>query len=57
LPFLSRASRSASKPGQIQDAVASLEASFTSRHYFRGVSDDVELARISAGIGARPAAN
>jgi aryl-alcohol dehydrogenase-like predicted oxidoreductase len=58
----------ASKPSHIEDAVASLdvdltgeevaalEAPYTPRHDFQGVSDDAELARISARIGIKPAA-
>jgi 1-deoxyxylulose-5-phosphate synthase len=57
----------ASKPSHIDDAVASLdieltddevaalEASYTPRYDFQGVSDDAELARISARIGIKPA--
>ena len=36
--------------------VAELEAPYTPRHDFQGVSDDAELARISARLGIRPAA-
>jgi 1-deoxyxylulose-5-phosphate synthase len=57
----------ASKPAQLAEAVASLdieltddeaarlEAPYTPRYDFQGVSDEVELARISARIGIRPA--
>lgn len=57
-----------SKPSHLHDAVASLdleltagevaelEAPYTPRHDFQGVSDDAELARISARLGIRPAA-
>ncbi len=57
----------ASKPSHLDDAVASLEieltedevaaleAPYTPRHDFQGVSDDAELARISARLGIRPA--
>ncbi len=38
------------------DEVAELEAPYTPRHDFQGVSDDAELARISARLGIRPAA-
>ncbi|SCF90605.1 hypothetical protein GA0115259_104612 [Streptomyces sp. MnatMP-M17] len=58
----------ASKPSHLDDAVASLEieltedevadleAPYTPRADFQGVSDDAEPARISARIGIRPAA-
>jgi aryl-alcohol dehydrogenase-like predicted oxidoreductase len=58
----------ASKMSHIDDAVASLaidltdeevsrlEKPYTPRHDFQGVSDDAELARISARIGIKPAA-
>jgi aryl-alcohol dehydrogenase-like predicted oxidoreductase len=58
----------ASKPHHLADAVASLdieltddevaelEAPYTPRADFQGVSDDAELARISARLGIRPAA-
>jgi aryl-alcohol dehydrogenase-like predicted oxidoreductase len=58
----------ASKPSHLEDAVASLdieltddevarlEAPYTPRHDFQGISDDAELARISAKLGIRPAA-
>ena len=58
----------ASRPEHIEDAVASLdveltdaevralEAPYTPRHDFQGVSDDAELRRISATIGIAPAA-
>jgi 1-deoxyxylulose-5-phosphate synthase len=58
----------ASKTSQIEDAVASLEinlteeevgrleAPYTPRYDFQGISDDAELARISARIGIKPAA-
>jgi 1-deoxyxylulose-5-phosphate synthase len=57
----------ASKTAQIDDAVASLEleltddevakleAPYTPRYDFQGISDDAELARISARIGIKPA--
>lgn len=57
----------ASRPDQIDDAVAwleieltdeevaRLEAPYTPRHDFPGISDDAELARISARVGIRPA--
>ena len=57
----------ATKPSHIDDAVASLdidlnddeaatiEAAYTPRDDFQGVSDDAELARISARIGIKPA--
>ena len=56
-----------SKPSHLDDALASLdiqltgdelarlEAPYTPRHDFQGVSDDAELARISARLGIRPA--
>ncbi len=59
----------ASTPAQLTEAVASLEIEltdeeaawletpYTPRHDFQGVSDDAELARISARIGIRPAAS
>jgi aryl-alcohol dehydrogenase-like predicted oxidoreductase len=59
----------ASKPSHLADAVASLdvdlteeeaaelEARYTPRTDFQGVSDPAELARISARIGIRPAAS
>jgi aryl-alcohol dehydrogenase-like predicted oxidoreductase len=37
------------------DEVARLEAHYTPRHDFQGVSDDAELARISARLGIKPA--
>ena len=58
----------ASRPSHIDDAVASLdidltddeitalESPYTPRHDFQGISDDRELARISARIGIKPAA-
>jgi 1-deoxyxylulose-5-phosphate synthase len=58
----------ASKASHIDDAVASLaidltdeevtrlEQPYTPRHDFQGISDDAELARISARIGIKPAA-
>jgi aryl-alcohol dehydrogenase-like predicted oxidoreductase len=58
----------ASKTSQIDDAVASLsivltdneaqelEAHYSPRHDFQGISDPAELARISALIGIKPAA-
>jgi aryl-alcohol dehydrogenase-like predicted oxidoreductase len=57
----------ASKPSHLDDAVASLEieltdeevatleAPYTPRYDFQGISDDAELARISARIGIKPA--
>ncbi len=57
----------ATKPSHIDDAVASLdigltddemaelEAPYTPRADFQGISDDAELARISARLGIRPA--
>ena len=57
----------ASKPPHLADAVgslgitltddeaATLEAPYTPRYDFQGVSDDAELARISARIGIKPA--
>jgi aryl-alcohol dehydrogenase-like predicted oxidoreductase len=57
----------ATRPGHLDDAVASLgieltgdevaalEAPYTPRYDFQGVSDDAELARISARLGIRPA--
>jgi len=57
----------ASKPSHLQDAVASLdidltddevarlEKPYTPRYDFQGISDDRELARISARIGIAPA--
>lgn len=57
----------ASRPSQLADAIASLEvtltdeevaaleAPYTPRYDFQGVSDDAELARISARIGIKPA--
>ncbi len=59
----------ASKISHIDDAVASLtldvsddeaarlEAHYTPRHDFQGISDPAELARISALIGIRPASS
>jgi aryl-alcohol dehydrogenase-like predicted oxidoreductase len=56
-----------SKPSHLDDALASLdiqltgdelarlEAPYTPRHDFQGVSDDAELARVSARLGIRPA--
>jgi 1-deoxyxylulose-5-phosphate synthase len=35
--------------------VARLEAPYTPRHDFQGVSDEAELARISARLGIKPA--
>ena len=35
--------------------VARLEAPYTPRYDFQGISDDAELARISARIGIKPA--
>jgi hypothetical protein len=37
------------------DAVAHLEAPYTPRYDFKGISDDAELARISARLGIKPA--
>jgi hypothetical protein len=57
----------ATRPSHIDDAVASLdieltdeeiaalEAPYTPRYDFQGISDDAELARISARIGIKPA--
>jgi 1-deoxyxylulose-5-phosphate synthase len=57
----------ATKPSHIEDAVASLdinltkdevaqlETPYTPRYDFQGVSDDAELARISARVGIQPA--
>jgi 1-deoxyxylulose-5-phosphate synthase len=57
----------ASTPSHIDDAVASLEIEltddeatqlerpYTPRHDFQSISDDAELARISAGLGIKPA--
>lgn len=57
----------ASKPSHVDDAVASLEielsddevadleAPYTPRYDFQGVSDPAELARISARLGIKPA--
>jgi len=57
----------ATKPSHISDAIASLEiqltddeasaleAPYTPRHDFQGISDDAELARISAKLGIKPA--
>jgi aryl-alcohol dehydrogenase-like predicted oxidoreductase len=57
----------ASKPSHLDDAVASLdieltddevarlEAPYTPRYDFQGISDDAELARISVRIGIEPA--
>jgi 1-deoxyxylulose-5-phosphate synthase len=57
----------ATKPSHVDDAVASLEinltddevatleAPYTPRYDFQGISDDVELARISAKLGIKPA--
>jgi 1-deoxyxylulose-5-phosphate synthase len=59
----------ASKTSHIDDAIASLaieltdeeaarlEASYTPRHDFQGVSNPAELARISARIGIKPASS
>ena len=59
----------ASKTSHIDDAIASLaieltdeeaarlEASYTPRHDFQGVSNLAELARISARIGIKPASS
>src|SRR5438128_2493086 len=41
----------ANKPSHLDDAVASLEEPYTPRYDFQGVSDDAELARISARLG------
>ena len=57
----------ASKTSRIDDAVASLqikltgaeiaalERPYTRRHDFQGISEDAELARISARLGIQPA--
>lgn len=57
----------ASRPSQLTEAIASLEvtltdeevaaleAPYTPRHDFQGVSDDAVLARISARVGIKPA--
>jgi len=57
----------ASKPSHLDDALASLEieltddevaaleAPYTPRNDFQGISDDAELRRISARLGIRPA--
>ena len=57
----------ASKPSHLDDAVASLdieltgeevdelEAPYTPRHDFQGVSDDAEVARISGRLGIKAA--
>jgi len=57
----------AGKPSHIDEAVASLEldltdedarrleAPYTPRYDFQGISDDAELARISARVGIKPA--
>jgi hypothetical protein len=57
----------ATRPSHLDDAIASLdleltgeetarlEAHYTPRADFQGVSDDAELARISARIGIAPA--
>jgi hypothetical protein len=37
------------------DEASRLEAPDTSRYDFQGISDDAELARISARIGIKPA--
>jgi hypothetical protein len=37
------------------DEVAQLEAPYTPRYDFQGISDDTELARISARVGIKPA--
>jgi aryl-alcohol dehydrogenase-like predicted oxidoreductase len=37
------------------EEVAALEASYTPRYDFQGISEDAELARISARVGIRPA--
>jgi aryl-alcohol dehydrogenase-like predicted oxidoreductase len=41
--------------GLTDDEVALLERPYTPRHDFQGISDDAELARISARIGIKPA--
>jgi diketogulonate reductase-like aldo/keto reductase len=58
----------ATKPSHITDAVASLEinltdeevaaleAPYTPQYDFQGISDDAELARISARLGIKPPA-
>jgi 1-deoxyxylulose-5-phosphate synthase len=38
------------------EEAARLETPYTPRYDFQGVSDDAELARISARLGIRPAA-
>ena len=38
-----------------EDEVATLEAPYTPRYDFQGISDDAELARISARLGIKPA--
>jgi 1-deoxyxylulose-5-phosphate synthase len=57
----------ASRPANLDDAVASLEieltddevaeleAPYTPRHDFQAISDNAELARISARLGIKPA--
>jgi aryl-alcohol dehydrogenase-like predicted oxidoreductase len=57
----------ATKPSHVDDAMASLEirltddevttleAPYTPRYDFQGISDDAELARISAKLGIKPA--
>lgn len=37
-----------------EDEVAALEAPYTPRYDFQGVSDEAELARISARLGIAP---
>jgi aryl-alcohol dehydrogenase-like predicted oxidoreductase len=37
------------------DEIATLERPYTSRYDFQGVSDDAELARVSAKLGIKPA--
>jgi diketogulonate reductase-like aldo/keto reductase len=39
------------------DEVAELEAPYAARHDFQGISDDAELARISARLGIKPASS
>jgi 1-deoxyxylulose-5-phosphate synthase len=42
--------------GLTDDEVARLDAPYTPRYDFQGVSDDAVLARIPARIGIKPAA-
>jgi aryl-alcohol dehydrogenase-like predicted oxidoreductase len=67
-PVVSAPIIGAGKTGHIDDAIASLEieltdeevqqleAPYTPRNDFQGVSDEAQLARISARVGIRPAA-